>query len=391
LIPLGQERACAEGLRIKSYVCQSRGEVLGETSTEHAHLRAGRPIRAQFDLVILGAGPAGCAAAITAATRGLTALLIERDEIQTFKPGDCLHPGAEPILKQLDVWEDVAALSTVRPKGRLQSAGENSSFEFFGSDDEGSWQAIHITRPAFDRILMARALFMGVSVKTGLRNLNLQNGGPGFGHVDVDGECFGACYVIDATGRAGFATRLLRQRRVRTSPNLVSYYGYFEGRIAHEQMFCAGPAGWHWLAQTAPALVNWTAMSFPSAHRPQPPEEVCLLAPCQPTRAVGATWEIAPDPMCETLLFVGDAAGALDPASSNGILLALMSGIAASDAIASVILQGVDARWASARYRRWMSMRYAASAQRLSSFYHQLNPSWSAAAPGRTIRSLFRQ
>lgn len=345
----------------------------------HVSTVSRKGLKRTFDVTIVGAGPAGCASAITAAVHGLDVLLLERDEVPSFKPGDCLHPGAESILKQLGVWRRTVGLSAVRPRGRLRKVGDVVSFEPFGEDCDGMWRAIHILRPAFDKILCDRAEEMGAHRRTGVATIELRGERAGFHDLAVDGNAHRSRYLIDATGRAGWLTRLQGQKRIRTSPSLVAYSGYFGGRIAEDQMFYCGPTGWQWLAQITPDLVNWTAMSFPGEKRPSFSPDLHGLQACNTIRGAGATWEVAPQLASSNVMIVGDAACALDPASSNGILLALMSGIAAADAIASVIRRGADAAQAARRYQQWISVRYAADAQRLSSFYYQLNPDWSGA------------
>src|SRR6185295_6330859 len=49
-----------------------------------------------LDLLILGAGPAGCAAAMQARRAGLDVLLLDSSERPRPTPGETLHPGIEP-------------------------------------------------------------------------------------------------------------------------------------------------------------------------------------------------------------------------------------------------------------------------------------------------------
>ena len=61
-----------------------------------------------YDLAIVGAGPAGSAAAIVAARAGLKVLVLERAFFPREKPcGDCLNPTIWPVLERLGVAEMV--------------------------------------------------------------------------------------------------------------------------------------------------------------------------------------------------------------------------------------------------------------------------------------------
>ena len=71
----------------------------------------------QTDVLILGAGPAGCAAAIRARHAGLQVTLIERLAQPKVAPGETLHPGIEPILVQLGVWNQILAEHFHRHRG----------------------------------------------------------------------------------------------------------------------------------------------------------------------------------------------------------------------------------------------------------------------------------
>ena len=59
-------------------------------------------MQSRFDVLVVGAGPAGSAAAITAATRGLDVLLVDKATFPRDKTcGDGLTTGALRLLEQL--------------------------------------------------------------------------------------------------------------------------------------------------------------------------------------------------------------------------------------------------------------------------------------------------
>jgi len=55
------------------------------------------------DVVIVGAGPAGTAAAILCAQRGLRVTLLEQAAFPRTRPGETLPPGVEAVLDQLGI------------------------------------------------------------------------------------------------------------------------------------------------------------------------------------------------------------------------------------------------------------------------------------------------
>ena len=78
-----------------------------------------------FDLIVLGAGTGGYAAAIRAATLGMSVALIERDKVG----GTCLHRGCIPTKALLHAGE---VLDTVRDAGRFGVTAGEPTFDWTG-------------------------------------------------------------------------------------------------------------------------------------------------------------------------------------------------------------------------------------------------------------------
>jgi 2-polyprenyl-6-methoxyphenol hydroxylase-like FAD-dependent oxidoreductase len=87
-----------------------------------------------FDVGIVGAGPAGTAAAIVCARAGLRVLIIEREPFPRDRPGESLHPGVEPILQSLGVGSELSSLARFRHAGYWLVSGKASNFIRFGGD-----------------------------------------------------------------------------------------------------------------------------------------------------------------------------------------------------------------------------------------------------------------
>ena len=71
----------------------------------------------KFDLIIIGAGPAGYVAAIKAARSGMKPALIEKDKVG----GTCLNRGCIPakaMLHASDLYREIQESRTVRYKYR---------------------------------------------------------------------------------------------------------------------------------------------------------------------------------------------------------------------------------------------------------------------------------
>jgi 2-polyprenyl-6-methoxyphenol hydroxylase-like FAD-dependent oxidoreductase len=69
------------------------------------------------DVAVVGGGPGGAATAIACATRGKRVVLIERDLFARERPGETLHPGVEPLLKQLGMADRLRSVVGARHDG----------------------------------------------------------------------------------------------------------------------------------------------------------------------------------------------------------------------------------------------------------------------------------
>ncbi|MCT6855183.1 MAG: FAD-dependent oxidoreductase, partial [Bombella apis] len=67
------------------------------------------------DVLIIGGGPAGSTAAITLARQGLDVVIIEKEQHPRFHIGESLLACNIPILKELGVLDDVAAIGVYKP------------------------------------------------------------------------------------------------------------------------------------------------------------------------------------------------------------------------------------------------------------------------------------
>jgi flavin-dependent dehydrogenase len=102
------------------------------------------------------------------------------------------------------------------------------------------------------------------------------------------------------------------------------------------------------------------------------PAEFSGMARRGPARGADVTWRIAERVADAGWFMVGDAAAILDPASSHGVLKALMSGMMAGQLITAIVRKGAPEREAAAVYQAWLAGWFATDAARLTEFYRQL-------------------
>lgn len=126
-----------------------------------------------FDIVVIGAGPAGSVAAYAAARRGFEVALVDRRTFPRDKPcGDGIGPGAVRVLRELGmgaVFEEhpaVEHLTVYDPDGRRLDS------EIPDIDGRPMYGHV-ITRYDFDHELFRAACEAGVTDLTGMRYLSM--------------------------------------------------------------------------------------------------------------------------------------------------------------------------------------------------------------------------
>src|ERR1043165_2973148 len=94
--------------------------------------------------------------------------------------------------------------------------------------------------------------------------------------------------------------------------------------------------------------------------------------------AADVTWRLAAQVAGPGGFLAGDAALALDPASSHGVLRALMSGILTAHHCIQICRDGAAEEMAAAAYGRWMREWFDHDAEKLAGFYGKLEnpPQW---------------
>jgi flavin-dependent dehydrogenase len=322
-------------------------------------------------VVVLGAGPAGSAAAAVLARSGFRTLLAGRANDARPGVGECLPPGVRPHLEKAGVWEAFLR------DGHMPSAGirslwgspEAADRDFVMSPYGAGW---HLDRARFDATMRESALRCGAEpvVCNALRNAARVNGGWRLELADDSGTHVVYCsFVVDATGRSSaFARRVGAKRRA--LDRLVGVAGYFSsspGARSHEAVLLveAVENGW-WYTAPLPdeKLIAVFLTDADHVQDAKLPDSARWLAALGHTTRQGLRVEahggaleggvrIMPaessflDQVAgEGWIAAGDAAAAFDPLSSQGITSAVSGGFRAGQAVVAHL--GGDAKALSA-------------------------------------------
>jgi flavin-dependent dehydrogenase len=340
---------------------------------------SGRP---SFDLVVVGGGPAGSAAAVTAASAGLTVAVLESVPADRTRPGETLHPGVAVVLQELGIDPDPGWL---RHRGHWVQWGGPARFDAFGGDAAGDWFGYQAPRRELDALLLSRAAAVGATVLRGCRATRPTTTGGRVDGVLTGAGPVAARHVVDASGRSSWAARRLGLPVHRFSPRLIASWGHLTGRWPERDdapLLAADTTGWTWAARVEEETYAWVGLDVPGRNRLRTPDHPPGLSVQGGPSGADVTWRRASVAAAPGLLVAGDAAGVLDPASGSGVLRALVTGTVAARAVVDVQAGRLEEAHVVAAYRRWLADWFRADLSRLTELY-RVFPGWPGLSRGR--------
>ena len=326
----------------------------------------------QCDVLIAGAGPAGCSAATILAQHGHKVMLLEREKFPRYHIGESLLPFTNQQLTRLGLHDKMRAspfvkkysVQFVSPNGRA-----SQPFYFHKRYDMDIAQTWQVLRSEFDQMLMDNAREKGavvreqVTVREFIREHGKINGVRAIGK---NGEAleFRAPMTLDCTGRESLAASRNDWRIRDPKLNKVAVWTYYKGAMRDQgqdegatTVAYVPEKGWFWYIPQHNDMLSVGIVAEPKylfrdgVRDPKAvfDREVLQNKWIEEHLAVGkqtgpyfTTGEYSfRSKHCaeDGLVLAGDAYGFLDPVFSSGVMLALKSGVLAGDLVHEALLK----------------------------------------------------
>lgn len=162
----------------------------------------------KWDLIVIGAGPAGSSCAALCAKAGMSVLLLESARFPRDKVcGDCLNPAVWPILDKLQISSRVQGLPSSSPGIIRFSVAGQRPVEIPIPKISGE---VVIRRREFDALLVNRAMELGTIFQDGTPVTSLDRINRRWIVTTGQGTLGSAAHIVAADGRNSTVARHLR-------------------------------------------------------------------------------------------------------------------------------------------------------------------------------------
>lgn len=325
------------------------------------------PADADWDVLILGGGPAGSTAANLLATAGHRVLVLEKEIFPRFHIGESLLPGDFPTFERIGL--DLDALPHVPKRGAEfldERTGRRAIFDFADGLPGSGDRAIHVGRAEFDTQLLRNAEARGAAVAEGSRATHVRFSGT---RVDVDvasanlPPTLHARYLIDATGQDSLLAKQQKSREALPGFGRAAAFRHLapiDASVWDEEIAPRGDIrvllidqGWVWVIPLPNRTLSVGVVRTSGKIGPELLDAVFAESPTLQRLTRGA--KVIEAAVVRNFSFrnrtpfgarygcVGDAQAFLDPVFSNGVTLAMLGAERLADELGPALDEGREA------------------------------------------------
>jgi flavin-dependent dehydrogenase len=308
----------------------------------------------ETDVLIIGAGPAGCLAAANLHRDGHRVLVVEKQVFPRFVIGESMLPSSMNLLQEAGLLEAVEQQNFMRKFGAVFLRGdETCNFDFANQFGNGFKYTYQVPRADFDRVLAETLAARGVEIlfRHGVTAVDFQPAHATATIEKPDGEKISvrAKFILDCSGYGRVLPRLLDLEAPSNLPPRESLFAHVTGDVRPPEReqgkiwICMHPGGaWLWVIPFTNGRTSVGAVGAPEFFRQfsGPPEDqlraILMGEPNAAKRLAKMEFAMPPQHIngysCsvkklfgERFALVGNATEFLDPVFSSGVALALAS------------------------------------------------------------------
>lgn len=325
------------------------------------------------DILVIGAGPAGCIAASLLNKQGYKVKMVEKEKFPRFVIGESLLPRVMDHLDEAGLLEAVKAAGFQDKFGaKFVRGNEVCDFNFSDQFSDGwkwTWQ---VPRGQFDQILSSSVKSMGVDLEfeTGVTNIEFNGTNSITTVVDKTGteRKIGAKFIVDASGYGRVIPRLFNLDEPSSLGKRKTHFSHFKDLkrpegidgnritvVVHQQRV------WIWIIPFSNGITSVGFVGDPDFFENMPEdnyERMTYLINSDPnTKERFSDAEMMFEPKSiegysistkqlfgEGYVLVGNATEFLDPVFSSGVTFAMESGAKAGKLVGQ-FLRGEDVNW----------------------------------------------
>lgn len=326
-----------------------------------------------FDVIVIGGGPAGSTISPLLAEKGWRVLQLEKDHHPRFHIGESLLPMNLEIFEKLGVLQQVREIGVHKPGAEFNLSSEHSvqigaskalTYYFKDALNPSVDHAYQVRRSELDALLFRNSSAKGVDTREGIRvtDVDLGRGTCDIKTVKARDEAgvahtWSARYIVDTSGRDTFLSRKLGLMRKHPRHSSAAIFGHFdnvtrrEGADGGNISICWFEHGWFWMIPLKDGSMSVGAVCWPEYLKTRQSDlktflwDTIKLCPAvhermteatlidDVARATGNYSYVSSRMSGPGYLLVGDAYAFVDPVFSSGVYLGMSSAVLAADVV----------------------------------------------------------